>query len=237
MPEKPTLHTNWAVVPDGKRLARQLGVPTGRLTLSRSGLVVAGQVWLVVPIDREWMAASRLAVQDGQLVVAEVRVFPRENRKKAVPGRWSADVLGTKAPVPRGGVTARVLRRVRVAEHSKRTQEVVDSLVKDSGPWLFEPDRSLGALGLMPSDQARPRPARKAGRPDQFYAKLAADYVQRIQGGARHPIKAMAGRRRVRAQTMRDWIHEARARGLLTAGAQGRAGGQLTPLADRVLKS
>ena len=86
-------------------------------------------------------------------------------------------------------------------------------------------------------DEGRPRRARKAGRPDRFYAQLAATYTRVVSRGGRHPIKDIAKRRRVEPSTVREWIREARARGLLTTGTRGRASGQLTPFAQRVLKT
>ena len=236
MPEKPQLYTIWERVPNGTTLARRLGVPTKRL-LIRSDAVVAGNVWLEVPIDPHWLAASRLAVQDGHLVVAEVRLFPRETGGRRVPGRWRGVVLGTRAPVPRGGLTARTLRAVRLGEHLKHTHEVLAWFQRKHGKVLFEAGHSLEALGLLPPDQDRPRRARNAGQPDRFYATLATTYVQLVSRGVRHPIRTIARRRHIGSEKVRDWIREARVRGLLTMGTQGRAGGQLTPLARRVLKS
>ena len=125
---------------------------------------------------------------------------------------------------------------MRLGEHLTHTQEVLAFIVREHGKDQFRPGRSLGELGLLPPDEGRPRRARKAGRPDRFYAQLAATYTRVVSRGGRHPIKDIAKRRRVEPSTVREWIREARVRGLLTKGTRGRAGGQLTPYAQRVLQ-
>ena len=236
MPDKPQLDTLWEAVRSGAALAKTLGVSEDRL-VTESGRVKAGQIWIEASIDQRWRAAARLVVQQGDVVVGEIRVFPRETRGGRAPGRWSADVLGARARVPRGGLTAQTLRAVRLGGHVTQARDVLAWIVKRHGRKLFAPGHSLGELGLLPPDQARPRRARNAGRPDRFYARLAATYAGLVSRGVRHPIKDMAKRRRVEPPTVRDWIREARVRGLLTTGTRGRASGQLTPFAQRVLKT
>jgi hypothetical protein len=52
-----------------------------------------------------WVAAYRLLVEEGRLIVAELRVFPAEQDRDA--GSWSGELLGDNAKAPRGGLTAR----------------------------------------------------------------------------------------------------------------------------------
>src|SRR4051794_31607483 len=80
-------------------------------------------LWVEVPIDDAWLAAFRLFDRDGALVVGEMRVYPREPEEgskessayfatgERPAGSWSAEMLGSKAPVPAGGLSARVARR------------------------------------------------------------------------------------------------------------------------------
>ena len=150
MSDKPTLDTKLERVLDGEALARRLGVKKKRLVTSRSGNVIAGHVWMEVPIDRDWRAASRLVVKNGDLVVGEVRVFPRETRRGRAPGRWSADVLGTRAPVPGAGLTARLLHRVRLGEHLTHTQKVLAFIVREHGKDLFRPGHSCPKIRAHP---------------------------------------------------------------------------------------
>jgi hypothetical protein len=69
------------------------------------------------------------------------------------------------------------------------------------------------------------RPGRR-GRPDRFYAEVAAEYVDALAGG--RPIKDVSRERFLSASQVRDLVSEARRRGLLTKPPKGRAGGHLT---------
>src|SRR5262245_19968719 len=65
--------------------------------------------WVEAELSDDWRIAYRLFAQDGQPVIGEVRIFLKENDIARPPGEWSALVLGSKATVPRGGITARML--------------------------------------------------------------------------------------------------------------------------------
>lgn len=232
-----------------QRLAQTLDVPANRLDIGQgpTGAVKAGDVWLEVPVVGGWVAASRLAIQEGRLVIAEVRVFPGEDTAlrrgsppkellhMAGPGRWSGEVLGVQAEVPPGGLTASTLRTVRLGEHPRHVRAVVQWLAKQYGADAFKSGGSLAALGLAPEGE-RPRPARQFGRGDLFYARLARDYGRLIERGSEQPVAAIATARGVAVARIRGWLHEARVRGLLTPGVQGRSGGQLTARAERLLR-
>jgi hypothetical protein len=97
------------------------------------------------------------------------------------------------------------------------------------------------------SEMRRRRPGR-AGRPDSFYLVWAVAYVERLKVGSRHPVKDLAEHppKVVRGYisdadvtseaTVRDFIHQARERGLLTRSPKGRPGGELTPKAEQLIK-
>ena len=223
-----------------RRLAETLGVPADRLTMRRgpTGAVLIGDVWLEVPVAGGWVAASRLTIQAGRLVVAEVRVFPDEEtafRREEPGGRWSAEVLGVNAVVPPGGLTARKLHRVRLGEHPGHLRDIITFVREKLGAQAFEPGGSLAALGLSPEVE-RSRPRREFGRPDRFYAELAREYVRLVERRSRRPNDEIAARRHETVPKITGWLHEARLRGLLTPGTQGRPGGQLTSRAARVLR-
>ncbi len=89
----------------------------------------------------------------------------------------------------------------------------------------------------------------RRARPEDFYLAWAVAYAERIRAGSRTPIKDLARRPQVRiegyvsrrgptgaAGTVRDIVHRARTRGLLTESAVGRAGGELTAKAMRLLR-
>lgn len=224
-----------------RRLAEVLGVPAERLAMrpGPTGAVLVGDVWLEAPVAGGWIAASRFTVQAGRLVVAEVRVFPDEDtalRRENPPGRWSAEVLGVQASAPLGGLTARALHAVRLGQHPRYLREVVRFLSEKYGPDAFRPEGSLAALGLAPATE-RPRARREFGRPDRFYAELAREYDRLVKSKSRHPNAEIAARRREPVARITGWLHEARARGVLTRpGKSGVMDGELTAYGQRVLR-
>jgi hypothetical protein len=88
-----------------------------------------------------------------------------------------------------------------------------------------------GAAALI----SRPRPRRNAGRDDLFYARLAAEYVQRLAAGSMSPVKDIARRRDKKQAHVRDWLHEARVRNLLSKSHPGERDGTLLPRAQDIL--
>lgn len=68
-------------------------------------------------------------------------------------------------------------------------------------------------------------------------ARVAAVYVERCRdpSTARAPVKATAEEEEMPRARIRDLLHAARGRDLLTAGGRGTAGGSLTEKAVRLL--
>ena len=77
------------------------------------------------------------------------------------------------------------------------------------------------------------RPGRK-GRPDIFYAGLAKEYVD-LLGESTAPTRDLALKLGYTTSSIRDFLHQARVRGLLTGSAKGLAGGHLTEKAKGLL--
>ncbi len=188
------------------------------------------EAWLEVELEGGWIAAYRLISQEGQPVVGEVRVFPNENAPRRA-GRWSAERLGSQAPVPFGGVPARILRQLRVREHL--------SLLHD----IAEAHQQFQSFRINLLDHGFERVAREAGRrgrSDRFYAEIASAYVQLVS--ERNPIQQL--REQLEHEqglhfaeaTIRDFVNQARSRDLLTRSPKGRPGGELTPKALDLLR-
>jgi hypothetical protein len=199
--------------------------------------------WLEVELGDGWRAAYRLVPYAGQPVVAEVRIFPADTWPGQTPGAWRADLLGVGAggaapligpavdgPAVRHGITARVLRRVRLGEHRRYASTMMSRLRRRQGR-----DR-LTAWGFA-GPRTRPVAGEPRGRPDRVYAEIAGAYVARLAAGSRRPVADLARRRKLAESVVRDMIHEARARGMLTAGRQGVPGGQLTAHAEQLLRA
>jgi hypothetical protein len=203
-----------------------------------------GPVWVVLPLDDDWDSYVRFEADDGHPVIAELRVLPRldtpgvsAHRDKQAD-RWVTVTLGQapEAAVPSGGLTARALRRVHLGRAIELAYEQLDR-------WL-ERDQRHGSP--LPSKFTREavnvprRPGRK-GRDDRFYAVIAAAYVDALKRGSHQPVRAAA---RTLSESsggiyepayVRDLLHVARRRGLLTRPPKGRAGGELTEKALEAL--
>jgi hypothetical protein len=215
------------------------------------GDVVTNELWYEADLG-DWVAAWRLLPQGGRMVFGELRLFPNEPRRKA--GRWSADRLGDRAQVPRGGITVRELRQLvlDIGRHRGQARAEVGRWVANEERRQrplgdpFGPEGLFARHGLSKAfvDQARGEvigfdmhlPPRRMRRDDRFYAEMAAAYAEAVAAGNNRPIDTIAealGRSR---NTVKDVIREARARGLLTETTHGRAGGRLTAKAKRLLK-
>ena len=188
----------------------------------------SGRVTCELPIEGAsgWYVSAVFLQEGDQLVMAELKVFPgpkpgdgrRAARRK--PGEWSGrrDALES---VPDGGVSARLLRCIRLTD--------LQQLVAESLP---EPS------DLRPSSAAPARVGRpgSAGRPDRYFAEWAFAYAKKLAEGSRSPIKDLAAEHGRTPGQVRDLIHDARVRGLLSKERQGRAAGSLTPKAIRLLR-
>lgn len=194
-----------------------------------------------VDLTDGWVCTYRVANQDGEPVVAELHIRP-----------------SGKDP-PQGGLTTRLLRRVKLGEHlaaitavlrgwasggtplEERTTHIPAAPGRGSqkritvGPEDF--DRDI-AEGLGFSEPPRERRPGRPGRSDREYAELAREYVEALESGSRSPTADVAQKahRFTDASHIRDGLHEARKRGLLTRPqTKGKAGGVLTDKAHALL--
>jgi hypothetical protein len=159
-----------------------------------------------------WTVREEFAVQDGRRIVTSLTIRPT--------------VAGT---VPAGGVTARLLRVVKVGQFAAGLRQM---LAKFYG--VDAADRIFDGIGWASRPRRRKRPARLRAD-DRFYAELARDYVTWCQVGERKPTAALAAARGVPPEVMRSHIHLARKNGFLTDTGRGKAGGALTEKAHRAL--
>ena len=125
--------------------------------------------------------------------------------------------------LPPGGLTSPVLRRLSLTA-------LRDALGKNNVSAGL-----LGSQGFDPDEDFRRvrRPGR-GGRDDGFYAAWAQRYVAKC-ATTRQPYPQLAEEWKYKAATIRDVIKEARERKLLTPNSPGRAGGERTSKAKRLL--
>lgn len=191
--------------------------------------------------DLEWLVYYRVVEQDQELVIAEMRVVPAPRSEKE--DRWLTASFRrpearprsyTEPRVPPGGLRARQLRS---AIH---TGKAIARARSEAGGWrdLLESKGVTDDSWRPFSDQALEAPRRvgRRGRSDRYYAKLAARYVAALEDGSTAPVAAVAEQlgEGYSGAYVRDALHRARGRGLLTRPQRGRAGGQLT---DKALKA
>ncbi len=223
--KRPTLHLERRLEPEPKTL---VVCPECSARLPRREVEEA---WIEVPAGDRWLVGYRLVMKKVGPVIGEIRVFPAEQGRRTA-GCWSGDA----ASVPAGGIPARVIRRVRLTEPIRLFEHFVKKWKESHGEEVSK--RVLGRVWSRRSEAPVPKRTGRAGRSDEFYARWAAAYVERLQRGSRRPVRDLATRPPVRIAgfdssrepeaTVRAIIHEARRRKLLTDAPRGRAGGDLT---------
>ena len=203
--------------------------------------------WVTLPFAEGWVAAQRLAVQQGVLVVAELRVFPREQLRPN-GGEWSQAV----ASVPRGGITAALLRTVSIG--GRAMAPVVTDWIESR--LSSRPDREGVAIDYPPahrrlaqrvrqelSVRSEPLPPKRSGRGRKptrarsFYEGIAKDYLRLYRTGA-DVAKRLADERAANRNTVRTWIHIARTtHHLLPLTTQGKLPGHVSMEQDRTRRA
>lgn len=166
-----------------------------------------GQVWFEQRVDPDWIAAYRLVPQDGQPIVAEIRLYPYSPKRGLPLGEWTGDA-------PSGGIPAEVLRKVRV-----RTP--LQGLSRSERRALTE---------LWGNAAERVGFTEPVDRPDvaKTRASFAAAYAVATQRSSR-PVQDVANALGHSATYVRDVLHDARQTGYLSStGRRGQAGGALT---------
>jgi len=159
-----------------------------------------------------WTVVETFAVEDGRRIVASVTIRPT--------------VAGA---VPTGGVTARLLRRVKVGQFAAGLLQTFTTYYgADQAARIFD------GIGWASRPRRRKRPARLRAD-DRYYATLARDYVTVFRSGIKTPTAALAAARGVTAALMRSHIHLARKNGFLSETGRGKAGGRLTAKARGAL--
>jgi hypothetical protein len=208
--------------------------PTGQRGACEFLTLVDGTIWVLDrALEPEWSVLYRVVEQDGNPVVAELRVVPAPHSEEE--DEWAEEALlkpqktwGVEPPVADGGLLARQVRAVRPGR-----------AIKESRRWAaLERENPIAhALGFRFSDSVlnAPRHVGRRGRSDRFYVEVCVAYIDAVQAGEPAPVQAAADRLGFKHAHVRDALHRARRRGLLTPPPPGRAGGQLTDKARAVL--
>ncbi len=212
---------------------------------------------MVLPLDDHWDSYIRLVAQGGHPVVAELRVLPAprpgaDDYRTIVEDVFDGDndlyELDDFLPInepPEGGLSARALRQVRLGEAVTRAYEQLGRWFESGRPPVFEGDAPsaplLSLAGFRREALAAPRRPGRRGRDDNFYAVIASFYVEAVARRSAQPVKdaattlSEAWGATYTDTYVRDLLNEARRRELLTRPPRGRAGGELTEKARKLL--
>ncbi len=180
-------------------------------------------IWFEAPLGTDWIVAYRLALQaeHTRVVIGEIRIFPSAPPRQPQSGRWVADVLGSKAPVPSGGLKARTLRRVRLRAFERELSAILNR---------YRLPLAVGAPEVTGGTRGRKINFRR-------YARIATLYAARYEAGSAHPTADVAKHLRLTPATARAAVAKARQLGLLTATTRGARSGRATPRAFAILKN
>jgi hypothetical protein len=170
-----------------------------------------GGEWQETDLESGWTVREDFTLEDGRRIVETLTIRPT-------------------GAVPAGGITARLLRLVKVGQVGAGLRMAhAMAFGAEAAARLFE------GMGWVSRPRRRGRRQRLRAD-DTFYAELARDYVEWWQNGdEKKPTAKLAERRGVPSKLMRSHINLARRNGFLTETSRGKAGGQLTEKARRTL--
>jgi hypothetical protein len=187
-----------------------------------------------------WLYEQRLTRQDGTWVVAELQVFlysPREHA--SIWGKHEVVTSEATKRLPRGGLTARLIRSIPFGRgpHSALTEIDVAfrDYVKSRQQRIAAESRQQRTRGKLLETANSTSASLKR---DFELAETARLYVEWGRKGSRRPNVEVASVLNVKPSQVRDAIHRARLRGLLTSDdqkKQGAAKGELTEKARALL--
>jgi hypothetical protein len=232
-------------VPITKRVAKSLGL-TALSPQAELCEVFVDDLWLQQRLVPGWVVALRLLKQADRLVVSEVRVFPKEEPNSLTIGEWSGALLGKDAACPEGGLTTRLVRRVRLGDIQKSIGAILEEARKQEKRQRdsrsiddlrdivasktgrrpdalthgegYSPFSGEGPFGGITSKSPTKAGARRGRKPvdDIEYIRVAAHYAKRVAARSRHPARDVAARFKLSTAKAGMMIYRARERGFLS---------------------
>jgi hypothetical protein len=138
-------------------------------------------------------------------------------------GEWSGILKGMHATVPPGGITARLLRKVKVNAHIREGRTILhrrEMAAKKQGlrsglrEWL----RTDGLKSIRP-----PSAPQKGGRPrnQALLDKIAGAYRAAVSSGSPSPVADVAVVLRINRKKVSNIVSVARSQGLLPKTSRG----------------
>lgn len=204
-------------------------------------------VWVELPFAKRWVAAFRVVTKGGVSIIAELRAFPADVRtgapakKERRPPGWWHGMHGGSEGVPRGGLTARALREVRLKTFKQALQAILTrhgaAFTERASPTADLPKPRTLVEDFPDLPQATPQPIRRGrkGRSITELAQIALTYEQAWLKN-KPPVQAVAKQFRLSRTQARDAVYRARTCGMLSpTDRQGSAMGARTERARSVL--
>jgi hypothetical protein len=175
------------------------------------------------PLDENgsWRALYRLAHAKDRVVVAEIWVGPTAGVDQQRQAWLDRQLDPTTNDEAGKGVPARTVRALRPGAARREGGQV--SYAAEQTP-----------IAQIETDRWTPR------KGDVRLAQTAKLYVEALQTGSKRPVADVQDQlaqegHRYNATTIRTMLNRARKRGLLTPASKGRAGGDLTDEARKLL--
>ena len=185
-------------------------------------LALGTPVFAVKQMDARWIAELHFAPTRGGFSLNNILVRRADAEGRAIQAplrdlRQRDIILEVEARVRRYAIS-----------HHKMDETLGVRQVGDIGDDLLRTAAGLDEI-------ARPGRPGRPPRSDLYYAKVAEGYVERL--ASKSPIVDISTDMGMSPSHVRDAIREARSRDILTATPRGKAGGELTPKAVRILGS
>lgn len=177
--------------------------PTARRRQSTVTQVETQNVWAQTTIG-DWRIAYRVGVSQGQPVISELRIYPAEPRQPQ--GEWSGGEVGIFAPVPAGGITARLVDSLPVGLHKAAIQQVSQSHLRRAIQQGYLLPRRTSTPKQTPSSRGRPR------RSEAWYLALVKQYQRLVKAGDRGPCQTIAKQRGWKSEKVRSALARFRKR-------------------------
>ena len=175
---------------------------------------------VTVSLEDPWVALLEIEAQDGAPVIASV-VIERRNGPHSSTAPSEAQL-----PLPKGGLLLRTLRSLAFGEALIAARGELGKVTEDTLAWH----------GFSPETLEEPRRPGKRGHSERYYAEIAAAYVAAVERGSQRPVADVAEAMGELAPFVRDKLHLARRRGLLSPSpGRGVGGGTLTAKARATL--
>jgi hypothetical protein len=202
----------------GSRMLANMGEPRAE----QSGFSAQDDGWISTSLPEGGMAHLRLQERDGQRVITDVYVHAPDvtaatlrsiNTTKIHAYASGLDqVLAVKAAL------GTILDKEFAPNDEPSLAELRSRSVQPREQWQHQPDRP-------PRAERRPRLGRPTGDdPDGFYGLVAEAYREYATTTGRAAAAAIAAEAGVPVTTVHRWVREARRRGHLPPGKQGRTG-------------